>query len=152
MKHFKLLLTTLVFILLLSCGRSPDSKTALPDQNSITPDSGSVKILKAGEDEYLKYCLTCHQADGNGVRGQFPPLAANGLVTGSADSLVKIVLFGLEGPIIVNGQQYNQLMPAQDYLTDKQIADVLTYIRSSWGNKADPVSPDLVAEIRKKGK
>ncbi len=143
---------TLLCIVLIACGRTPENKAIVSDQNIKKADSTVARTLKAGEKEYLEYCLTCHQPDGNGVRSQFPPLASNELVKGPADSLIKIVLFGLEGPIIVKGLQYNQLMPAQDYLSDQQIADVLTYIRSSWGNNAEPVAPALVAEIRKKGR
>jgi mono/diheme cytochrome c family protein len=105
-----------------------------------------------GDKLYAKYCLTCHQADGNGVRGQFPPLAGNSKITGPAPDVIRIVLFGLEGPVTVNERDYNQLMPAQGYLKDEQIADILSYVRSSWGNKAPPVKPDDVAKTRKLGK
>jgi mono/diheme cytochrome c family protein len=105
-----------------------------------------------GAQLYAKYCLTCHQADGNGVRGQFPPLSGNSKVTGPATDVIRIVLFGLEGPITVNERDYNQLMPAQGYLTDKQIADILSYVRSSWENKATSVTADDVAKTRKLGK
>lgn len=106
----------------------------------------------AGAQLYAKYCLTCHQADGNGVRGQFPPLAGNAKITGPSSDVIRIVLFGLEGPITVNERDYNQLMPAQGYLTDEQIASILSYIRSNWGNKAPPVTPNDVAKTRKLGK
>jgi mono/diheme cytochrome c family protein len=105
-----------------------------------------------GHQLFSKYCLSCHQADGAGVRNMFPPLAGNEKITGPSNDLIRIVLFGLEGPIEVNGRAYNQVMPAQDYLNDKQIADVLTYIRNTWGNKASPVKPDEVAKVRKLGK
>jgi len=107
---------------------------------------------QSGQQLYIKYCLTCHQADGAGVRGMFPPLAENEKITGSSKDLITIVLFGLEGPIEVNGKEYNQVMPAQDYLEDKQISDILTFIRTSWGNKASPVKPEEVEKIRKEGK
>ena len=101
---------------------------------------------------YAKQCLTCHQANGGGVPGMFPPLAGNGKITGPSSDLIRIVLFGLQGPLTVNGKDYNQLMPAQAYLSDKQIAELLTYIRSSWGNKASSVSAEEVGKIRKQGK
>jgi len=105
-----------------------------------------------GTQLYAKYCLTCHQADGNGVRGQFPPLAGNNKITGPSTDVIRIVLFGLEGPLTVNERDYNQLMPAQGYLSDQQIADILSYVRSNWGNKAPPVTPEDVAKTRKLGK
>lgn len=105
-----------------------------------------------GDQLYTKYCLTCHQADGKGVRNMFPPLSGNQKITGPSDDLIKIVLFGLQGPITVNERDYNQPMPAQGYLTDKQISDILTYIRSSWENKAPPIKPEEVSKIRSAGK
>jgi nitrite reductase (NO-forming)/hydroxylamine reductase len=109
-------------------------------------------VDQSGEGLYKQFCLSCHQPDGNGVRGMYPPLAGNPTITGPADSVITIVLKGLQGPIEVNGREYNQVMPAQDYLTDKQIADILTFIRSSWGNKAGPVKQEQVAKIRKTAK
>jgi len=107
---------------------------------------------ETGEQIYTRYCLACHQTGGTGVRNMFPPLTGNENITGPSKELITIVLFGLTGPIVVNGMEYDQVMPAQDYLTDKQIADVLTFIRSSWGNKASPVKPEEVSKIRKEGK
>jgi mono/diheme cytochrome c family protein len=101
---------------------------------------------------YAKYCMTCHQADGKGVRGMFPPLAGNAKITGASADLIKIVLFGLQGPITVNERDYNQPMPAQGYLKDAQIADILSYIRNSWENKAQPITAEDVGKIRKLGK
>lgn len=106
----------------------------------------------SGNQLYSKYCKTCHQADGKGVRGMFPPLSGNAKVTGPSSDIIRIVLFGLDGPITVNERDYNQPMPPQKYLTDNQIADILTYVRSSWDNKASPVTPDEVLKVRKIGK
>jgi mono/diheme cytochrome c family protein len=106
----------------------------------------------SGNQLYKKYCLTCHQEDGSGVRGNFPPFIGNEKITGPSNDLIRIVLFGLEGPIVVNGKDYNQPMPAQDNLNDKQIADVLSYIRYKWGNKASPILPKEVGKVRKLGK
>lgn len=115
-------------------------------QKTIKPDQAT------GDQLYIKFCLTCHQPDGNGVRGMYPPLAGNEKINGPIAELVPIVLFGLEGPVEVNGREFNQVMPAQGYLEDKQIADILTYIRSSWGNKASPVKTEDVTNLRKAGK
>ena len=101
-----------------------------------------------GEQLYIKYCLQCHQQDGNGVRNMFPPLAGNPKVNGPASDIIKIVLSGLQGPVEVNGRDYDQSMPAQDYLDDDQIASILTYVRKSWGNKAPAVKAEEVKKIR----
>jgi mono/diheme cytochrome c family protein len=118
-------------------------------------NSGGIKQQteqSEGVQLYAKYCLTCHQVNGKGVRNMFPPLAGNEKITGTPDDLIKIVLFGLQGPITVNEREYNQPMPPQAYLNDKQISVILTYIRSSWGNDASPITPSNVAKIRKAGK
>lgn len=119
--------------------------------------SGPDKIIlqaaePAGTALFKKHCSTCHQMDGNGVRHMFPPLAGNEKITGPSADVIRIVLFGLEGPITVNERDYNQPMPPQAYLTDKQISEILTYIRSSWGNKASAVTPAEVSKVRKAGK
>lgn len=124
-------------------------------RNTIVPENVSNKIQGTqltGNQLYAKQCLTCHQANGGGVPGMFPPLAGNAKISGPPSDIIRIVLFGLQGPLTVNGKDYNQLMPAQGYLSDKQIAELLTYIRSIWGNKASSVSAEQVGNIRKLGK
>ncbi len=119
-------------------------------------DNKSVSAVQSkqltGNQLYTKYCMTCHQADGKGVRGMFPPLSGNAKVTGEPTEIISIVLFGLEGPITVNERDYNQAMPPQSYLSDKQIADILTFVRNSWDNKASAVSPAEVLKARQLGK
>ena len=92
------------------------------------------------------YCQACHQADGNGVPRLNPPLAVTVYVTGSKTRLIDIVLKGLTDPLEINGEDYNNPMAAHSFLTDQQIADVLTFIRNSFGNKAGAIS---VAEVKK---
>jgi mono/diheme cytochrome c family protein len=94
-------------------------------------------------------CMACHQQDGKGLSGQFPPLAGSPWVTGSPRVLARILLHGLHGPVTVLGQTYNGIMPAWERFSDEQIAAVLTFIRSSWGNKAEPVLPALIAAERR---
>lgn len=94
-------------------------------------------------------CAACHQGNGLGVPGQFPPLAQSEWVRGDDATLVRILLQGLAGPIEVAGKAYNAAMPAwATKLSDAQIAAVLTYIRHSWENGAAPVSSERVAEVR----
>lgn len=101
------------------------------------------------EQFYMQSCGACHGADGKGLGGAFPPLADSPWVAGDHDRTVKIVLHGLTGPIDVNGKTYNLVMPPQGAnLSDADIARLLTYIRSNFGNEADPVTPDHVAAIR----
>lgn len=111
-----------------------------------TTAKGNTKQLLNGKKVYDIYCLACHQADGNGVPRLNPPLAGTVYVTGSKTRLIDIVLKGLTDPLEINGEEYNNPMAAHSFLTDQQIADVLTYIRNSFGNKAGVVT---AAEVKK---
>jgi cytochrome c len=93
-------------------------------------------------------CMACHQRDGLGVAGNYPPLAGSEWVEGSPTVLAALLLGGLEGTIQVSGETYNQVMPRWSHLSDEQIAAVLTYIRGSWENRSGPVAPELVAAVR----
>ena len=114
--------------------------------------------ISSGKEIYMKaapgggLCFTCHQANGQGLAGQFPPLAGSDWVLGDKEKLIKISLYGLMGPIQVNGVDYNGVMVSPGIppgsLTDQQVADVLTYIRNDWGNSATAVTPNEVASVR----
>ena len=101
-----------------------------------------------GEKLYMKYCLTCHQKDGSGVPNMFPQIKKSDWVNGDKERLIKLLLNGLKGEIEVNGELFSQVMPQQNYLTDVQIALVLTYIRQNFGNDASAVKPEEVTTIR----
>lgn len=95
-------------------------------------------------------CAACHQVTGQGLPGAFPPLAGSEFVLGDEERAVRIVLRGLTGPVTVGGQTFNGAMPAwADVLSDAEIAAVLTYVRSSWGNAAEAVQAEKVAEERR---
>ena len=113
-------------------------------------DDPAAKAAKEGAIVFSTYCAACHQADGNGVAGQFPPLAGSEWVLADGPNrMVRIVLNGLKGPIKVKGGDYNNQMNAfRDSMDDRQIANVLTYVRNSWGNKASPVTAAEVVAIR----
>ncbi|HZY99385.1 MAG TPA: cytochrome c [Candidatus Baltobacteraceae bacterium] len=90
---------------------------------------------------YIKNCSSCHQADGRGVPGAFPPLAGNELVTGNPLRTITIVKFGFSGKTRVMGADYNGTMPAWGQLiSDDEIASVVSYIRGAWHNDAKPVT------------
>jgi ubiquinol-cytochrome c reductase cytochrome b subunit len=104
----------------------------------------------AGATVYTANCAGCHGAAGAGQPGVFPPLANNPVVTGPADAVIKIVNDGLTTPITVNGAKFAGSMPAwKGNLTPAQIADVLTYVRSAWGNKASAVTTAQVTAATK---
>ena len=97
---------------------------------------------------YKQYCLTCHQANGRGGPRLNPPLIKTSYVTGDKKKLINWVLQGSVEHADIDGESYSNNMPAQNYLTDQQIADVLTYVRSSFGNKASAVLPAEVKTVR----
>ena len=117
-------------------------------------DAGAVidpARMIAGKAVYnrLGICTTCHQADGKGMPGAFPPLAGSPWLDGNKDRLIKIVLKGLMGPIKVGDESYNSAMlPLEGLLTDKEIADVLTYVQNEWGNQGPAVFEDEVTKLR----
>lgn len=114
------------------------------------PETPEQKLARVGAQVFNANCLVCHQAGGEGVAGQFPPLAGSDWVNvDGAARKIRIVLHGLGGPITVNGTAFNNQMNAfKDSLSDADIAAVLTYVRSSWGNKGGVVSEAEVKAIR----
>ena len=101
-----------------------------------------------GQEIYQWYCGACHQRDGKGDSGRFPPLVGTDWVTGDERRLINVVLNGMEGPVEVNGETYNNLMPQHSFLTDEQVADVLTFIRSNFGNEARAITAEEVSKVR----
>ena len=108
---------------------------------------GMQASMTRGKQVYLQQCLACHQADAGGVQGMNPSLIKSKFVLGDKAALVKIVLNGLSG-VEIDGDSYNGVMAPHADLTDLQIADVLTYIRNNFGNKASAITPAQVKAIR----
>lgn len=104
--------------------------------------------LTDGKRVFTQNCMACHQSDGNGIKGSFPPLAKSDFLMKDKKRSIQVILNGLNGEIAVNGEKYNGVMPAQR-LNDNDIANVLTYIRNSWGNKGEAVKPEEVKALRK---
>ena len=102
-----------------------------------------------GAAQYGQYCAVCHQANGQGMPGSFPPLKDDPIVKGDPHYLARVVLYGLQGRIEVNGHPYTSPMAGfAAKMNDMQVADLLTYIRSSWGNNAPEISADVVKAER----
>ncbi|RYD82947.1 MAG: cytochrome c, partial [Verrucomicrobiaceae bacterium] len=97
---------------------------------------------------YKLYCGACHQGDGKGDGSRFPPLAGSERVTGDKRKLIDVILKGLSGPMTVKGIEYNGVMPAHDFLKNEEIAQILTYIRMSFGNNASSVGVGEVIKAR----
>lgn len=102
-----------------------------------------------GKEAYQRYCLACHQADGMGIDKIHPPLNDPKWIA-NKDELIELVLKGNSGKIEVAGKTYNNIMPPHSHLTNKEIAEVLSYVRNSFGNNFGNISAEEVGTIRKK--
>lgn len=106
-------------------------------------------MLADGKVLYARHCASCHRLDGKGAPGLIPPLGQTDWVTGDKARLIQVLLKGLSEPIVVNGITYEQEMPAYASLSDEELAGILSYIRNSFGNKADAVIAGQVFEERR---
>lgn len=105
------------------------------------------ELFLAGQ-EFYGTCMLCHGPNGEGVAGQYPPLAGAPVVLGPPEQFARVLLHGLEGPVVVVGQTIDGQMPPAPLDTDREYAAVMTYVRRSFGNQGEPVPPELVARVR----
>jgi len=124
--------------------------TSAEQLDSFQPKSGEAAVAAQGKRVYGAVCGICHGVDGMGKPGQAPPLAGSEWVTAKGDNrLIHIPLQGLTSTLMVEGKEWNLNMAAMGVvLSDSDLAAVLTYIRTSWGNKAGEVTPDEVKKVR----
>jgi mono/diheme cytochrome c family protein len=116
-------------------------------------DSASRDQFVAGQQIYLRegHCVTCHQPDGKGLDPAFPSIANSPWVTGDKDRLIKLTLYGLMGPLEIDGKKYDGQVPMTPFggmLNDEEIAAVLTYVRNNFGNTAPAIKADEVQKVR----
>lgn len=142
MKKVKVAFVAVLFFPLYSLAQS--GKTSVPAGKG-TPVQ---QAINRGKLVYGVNCLSCHQADGYGVGNLNPPLVGTSWVLGNKSSLIQMLLKGSQGQVEIDGDTFANAMPAQAHLTDQQIADVLTYVRNSFGNKASVVTPAEVKVVR----
>jgi len=131
--------------LVAALGTAPVEVKALVRKNLPIP-----AVHERGLAVYGRTCIACHGPEGKGVPGAFPPLDGSSWATGDPSIPARILLLGLQGPIEVSGQKFENIMPPHTDLKDGEIADVLTYVRQNWGNDATPVTEDLVKQTRAK--
>jgi mono/diheme cytochrome c family protein len=132
-------------LLLSACGSK-----ATPANDAAPPVAAAVASAPDGAALYAR-CATCHQPTGLGLPGNYPPLAKSEIANGPASIPIRIVLKGLQGPITVHGAKYNGIMPPYGIgieMSDAEVAAVLTYVRSQWGNTGGPVTAAEVATER----
>lgn len=151
----RLIFSLLIMVLVVSCQNSSTNQKVEP----VSTEQVASEIKKElpvqetkvhpGKAVYDRYCLTCHQADGNGTANMHPPLGPGSWVEKEPAELIAMLMKGLNGKVEVNGQTYNNFMPSQAQLTDEEIADVLSYVRSSFGNQLSPVTVDMVKKAKR---
>ncbi|HJS53449.1 MAG TPA: cytochrome c [Chitinophagaceae bacterium] len=116
---------------------------------SFSQDKNLEESMKRGKEVYLLHCQNCHMENGQGMEGVNPPVAKTTYLKDTKKN-IDIILNGQTGEVVVNGKKYNAIMNPMNYLDDRQIADVLNYIRNSWGNKYPIVTPAQVKTEREK--
>jgi nitrite reductase (NO-forming) len=104
--------------------------------------------INAGKVLFTGTCSVCHQANGEGLAGVFPPIAKSDYLNQDPKRAISTVLRGLTGKITVNGKEYNSVMPPMNQLNDDEVANILTYVLNSWGNSGGRISADEVKKIR----
>ncbi len=147
----KLVFASIFAATLVACGQQSE-----PARTSAEPDVRKAEVAQAtasatesgGEQKYLTNCAICHQANGNGLPGAFPPLAGSDYFADDRMRAVEATIKGLSGPITVNGVEYNAVMPAMNYLSDEDLAAILSYVLTSWGNSAGAITAEDVAKVR----
>lgn len=105
--------------------------------------------IQRGQDVYSAQCMSCHMENGEGLEDVFPPLAKSDYLMADKERSIREVIHGVSGEMTVNGKTYNGFMSGFD-LTDQQVSDVLNYIRNTWGNTGEAVTPHDVAAVRNK--
>ncbi len=124
----------------------PDNKLVYSGKE-VDETTKEIQVEK-GKLVFMQTCAVCHQTHGQGLPQVFPPLAGSDFLMADKARSIRIVLRGTSGPITVNGTTYDSVMPPVVQLTDEQVAHVLTYVRNSWGNMGEAVSPDEVRLVR----
>jgi nitrite reductase (NO-forming) len=130
---------------------------ALPNLAAVSKAAAAAKSgdltleqqVEAGKDLFAGTCSTCHQPDGAGLQGVFPPLARSDYIARDPRRLPSVILHGLTGKVTVNGSEYNSVMPPMTQLTDDEVANISTYVLNSWGNPGGRVTKSEAAAIRK---
>jgi mono/diheme cytochrome c family protein len=150
MKLYLRLLLLTAFGFLAVSSYAQQHKTGTKKAPAKKPVAGLSASIAAGQKVYLQYCISCHQADGGGVQHMNPPLIKTTYVLGDKSKIIKIVLNGFSEDVDINGDSYSNTMPSFDMLKDQEIADVLTYVRNSFTNKASAVKVSEVTPLRGK--
>ncbi|MEJ6980843.1 c-type cytochrome [Pedobacter sp. P351] len=140
-----------LFIIAISISAFAQTKKPVAISKSGQGKSAAVSpaSIAKGKAVYNTYCVACHQPDGGGVPSMNAPIVKTSYVLGAKAPLINILLKGMQD-VEIDGETYSNVMPSHSFLTNQQIADVLTYIRNNFGNKASAVTSAEVAAVRNK--
>ena len=105
-------------------------------------------LRDAGQIQFQNYCAACHQYDGQGM-GDAPPLAGSSWVTGPESRVIRIVLHGVRGPMVLDGKTFDREMPGfGQILSDTQVASLISYVRKQFGASSEPITQEMVSKVR----
>ncbi len=138
-----ILLITAFF--LTNCSNNSVSENTTSVESSV---ENTTSEIHPGALSYKKYCASCHQTNGEGIQGLYPPIKETETVNGDKHVLIGIILNGMSGETEVKGQTYNGTMSSYEYLTDQEIADLLSYVRSNFNNSSESITAEEVKEVR----
>ncbi len=130
-------------LILLGCG---SGETSNNENVHSRLDTKGLQQFSAGQRLYTKYCQNCHAENGEGLGTLIPPLKNSDYLLNDVASSARTIKYGLKGPVIVNGIEYNQPMPANPDLTSLEIQELLVYISNAWGNKSESVTLEEIEE------
>ncbi|MEO8443579.1 MAG: cytochrome D1 domain-containing protein [Gammaproteobacteria bacterium] len=141
-------LAALAFSLALpSAARADD---ALEHKAEAAQGSARQLDLAKGRELYLQNCAACHQPEGQGLAGAFPPLAKSDFIAANPAAVLETTVKGRQGKLTVNGAEYNNVMPAMSYLSDEELSHIITFVLNSWGNPGGSVTLKQVADFRER--
>jgi len=147
----------LVAALLVTAYSGKSDRTSTTSGSPSTPKEQPVLVQSEdlsghpGKQLYNQHCLVCHQADGNGVPGMFPPLTDPEWIDGDNERLISIVIHGLDEEIEVKGEHYNTIMAPFPHLSDREVMDVLNYVRKRFGTSGNDITIEEVVKVRASG-
>jgi nitrite reductase (NO-forming)/hydroxylamine reductase len=147
-----LLVVPLLGLITGACAQEAAEESAAVNDTAVhtaeVASAGKDEMVAKGKEVYLANCAACHQPDGAGLAGAFPPLKDSDFLQGNRKTIMSAALFGLSGPITVNGVEYDGVMPSLGYLPDEDLAAALTYVLATWDGDSAAVSVEEVAALR----
>ena len=125
-----------------------DTNAPLEHQAEVQSGKPSDLDMQKGQELFVQNCAACHQPNGQGLAGAFPPLASSDFIAANPAAVLETTVKGREGKLVVNGKEYNNVMPAMSYLSDADLSHIINYVLNSWGNPGGQVSSKQVAAYR----